>query len=455
DALGRTRSYQYDKAGNLTRYTDARAKASQAAYDAMNRLTQITNPVGGMFKLQYNGQGLPIQVSDEDGRSRQIEFDNFLRITKQLDGLGNVTEYSYNIPDGSGNGTLGALHSPVEIKYPTFTERQRYDQRERPTSQTLLNPNALGTDNLVSGTEYDKRGRIRSQTDANGKASGNTYNAFEQRIETTDRLGHKTSYQYDARGNLLQLTDANGHATRFEYDKANRLVKEILPLGQTTVYRYDEAGNLTQRTDPNGNQHAHTYDAVNRQTESKQTNAQGTLTRTLAYTWDANGNLTAWSDTDHSRNQTSSATLTFDAANRKTGETVTWPNGTTLGYGAAYSPAGKQTQLTWPDGTQIGYGYSAHGELESVTIPGEGTISVNPFKWTVPAKITLPGGSVQEKSYDGLLNLESLKAKTPGQQTVLSLQNSYGKLLELKQSKRTDSMDGGSSSKDSNYSYDA
>ncbi|MDP3689321.1 MAG: hypothetical protein Q8R64_17215, partial [Sulfurimicrobium sp.] len=88
DALGRTRSYQYDKAGNLTRYTDARAKASQAAYDAMNRLTQITNPVGGMFKLQYNGQGLPIQVSDEDGRSRQIEFDNFLRITKQLDGLG-------------------------------------------------------------------------------------------------------------------------------------------------------------------------------------------------------------------------------------------------------------------------------------------------------------------------------------------------------------------------------
>jgi uncharacterized protein RhaS with RHS repeats len=126
-------------------------------------------------------------------------------------------------------------------------------------------------------------------------------------------------------------------------------------------------------------------------------------------------------------------------------------------YKYSYSAAGYKTRLTLPDATPIDYSYSAHGQLETVSIPGEGNISVSQFKWLEPAKITLPGGTAQERTLDGLLNLEALKVKTPGQQTVLSVANTYGKVQELKTSNRSDTpgnAGNANSVKNSQYSYD-
>jgi RHS repeat-associated protein len=461
DALGRLQTYQYDKVGNLTQVTDARAKVSQAAYDAMNRSTKIVNAVGGQFQVQYNAQGMPITEIDEDGRTSRAEFDNFLRITKQLDGLDNTTSYSYSIPDGTANGIVGSLFDPTEIKYPTFTQRQRYDQLERLTSDTLLNPNTLGTEGLVSGTQYDKRGQIKSELDANGKTRFYTWNALKQLVETTDSLGNKTKASYDVRGNLIELVDAKNNVNKFEYDKNNRIIKDVLPLGQTTVYAYDEVGNLKDRTDANGQKTSYSFNSVNRPSQVKQYKVGGTLARTTSYTWDEADNLTNWSDTDHSRptgQQTSTGTISYDDAGRKLSESVSYPNpqgtNTALSYSYRYSPAGNKTQLTWPDATQLDYSYSLHNELQSVTIPGEGSISVSQFKWLAPAKVTLPGGTAQERTLDGLLNLEGLKVKTPGQQTVLSLANTYGKVQELKTNARVDTAASISTSKTSTYTYD-
>jgi len=72
----------------------------------------------------------------------------------------------------------------------------------------------------------------------------------------------------------------------------------------------------------------------------------------------------------------------------------------------------------------------------------------------MPSKITLPGGTVQEKGYDGLLNLESLKVKSPDQQTVLDLANTYGKVQELKNRSRTDTVNGNGGTATGTYGYD-
>lgn len=462
NALGHERLYSYDKAGNLVTQTDARGKSTLMAFDAMNRRTQVTNPVGGVFKTRYNGQGQAILETDEDGRTNHIEYDTFLRITGQADALSNATRFGYQIADGSAAGRLGSLADPVEVSYPTFTQQTRLDERERPTRQILKNRNSRGEETLENAAVYDKRGLVTSETDANGHTRTHRHDALGQRIETTDALGGKTISAYDARGNLLQLTDANGHAYQFEYDRNNRVVKEILPLGQATTLGYDPAGNLASKTTPRGHKFIYIYDAANRLTEVRQTQADDRLLRTTTHTWDANDNLIAWTDTDATRpagQQTARATLTYDDANRKTGESVTYPTpdgaGYTLGYTQTHSFAGKKTQLTWPDGTAIGYGYSLHGELESVSIPGEGTISVNQYKWTAPEKVTLPGGGTQNRSYDGLLNLEELEVRTPGQETVLDLENQFGKVQELLSRSRSDVLGGVAITKSHGYRYDA
>jgi len=467
DALGHSRSYGYDKVGNLTRETDARGKATLAAYDAMNHRTQTTNAVGGIGKIAYNAEGLPIRIEDEDGRATQLGFDNFQQLAQQADALNNQTRYGYQITDGSTSGAVGSLYSATEVKYPTFTQQNRFDARERATLQSLTKASADGTKTSSSETSrsYDKAGRLISETDPYSKTHSYAYDALGQLIETTDTLGGKTKALYDARGNLIALTDAKGNTTRFEYDRNNRLTRETLPLGQSTQYEYDDAGNLKSRLDPLGNKNTYSFDAGNRLIEMKQTRAgQGgglTLVRTTTYTWNETDQLTAWTDTDTTRpggQQTASAILTYDNAGRKTGETVSYPNpqgsNTSLSYGYGYSPAGKKTQLTWADGTQIGYSYAAHGELESVSIPGEGSITVNQFKWTAPTQITLPGGSTVTKLYDGVLQPESVQVKTPGQQNTLSLKHTWGKAFELQFAQLSQTAGGSTSSRDSTYTYD-
>lgn len=462
DALGRVRSYQYDKVGNLIKSTDARGKAVQMAYDAMNRRTQTTNVLNGISRTQYNAQGLPVNELDEDGRGSQIEYDNFLQISKQVDALSNTSQFGYQISDGTLAGQLGSLGEPTQVNYPSFTQQTRFDQRERPTSQILKYRNSRGEENISSGTTYDQRGLILTETEPNGNIRKHRYDALGQRIETSDALNGKTSSIYDVRGNLIELTDALGNTYKFQYDRNDRVTKQIQPLGQITSYTYDAVGNLINKIDPLGNTTSYTLDEANRLTTLKQIKLGGVLLRNITQTWDSNDNLVGWSDTDSTRPaalQTTSATLLYDDANRKIGETITYPtpdgSSYTLSYSQTYSLAGKKTRLTWPDGTAIDYSYSAHGELESVSIPGEGSISVGQYKWTAPEKTTLPGGVTQNKSFDGLLNLETLKVKTPGQQTVLDLANHYGKAQELKSRERTDTTNSASISRSISYQYDA
>lgn len=457
NALGHSTTLAYDKVGNPTGILNARLKSMQMVYDAMNRRTQAINAVGGIHRTQYNAQGLPIRETDEDGRSRTYEFDNFQRLVKTADALANSTTLGYVVPDGTQAGQLGTLLLPNQVQYPTFTQQTKYDARDRPTNQTLIQPNAQGTETLVSGVTYDKRGQVLTATDANGKARSYNYSALGRLIEATDALNNRTKAQYDVRGNLIQLEDAKGNVTRFEYDRNDRLLKEILPLGQATSYQYDAARNLAQRTDPLGIKSTYAYDNANRLVLTERRDGTNLLLRSTVSTWDEANNLTGWTETDPTRpagQQITSALLTYDDANRKTGETITYPNGTTLGFSYGYSAAGKKTRLTWADGMAIDYGYSAHGELQTVTIPNEGSISINQFKWTAPTSLTLPGGTVQEKTYNGLMNLENLKVKSPGQQTTLDLQNRYGKVQELATRNRTDTAASASSTRSDSFGYD-
>ena len=460
NALGHVRSFSYDRNSNLADSTDARGKAMQMAYDAMNRRIQITNMLGGQSKRNYDAQGLEIGQTDEDGRTRTSSYDTFQRITSESDALANTINYGYQIADGSSAGGIGSLLNPTEIQYPTFRKQIKYDSRERMTSETVFNPGAAGILSAIRDKSYDAKGQHTAEQDANGKSRSFKYDALGQMLEAVDALGGKTQAVYDARGNLIQVTDAKGNATKFVYDRNDRLLSETLPLGQLSRFSYDAAGNLDERQDAAGVKKQYAYDAANRIIGVKQVKADAVI-RTVTLAWDVENHLTAWSDTDATRptgQQTTNAALAYDDAGRKIAETITYPNpagGTyTQGYGYQYSLAGYKTNLTWADGTSIGYGYSQHGELESVTIPGEGTLSVNQFKWLAPSKITLPGGGIQERTWNGLLNLESLKNRTPGQQITLSLANTYGKLQEVKIANRTDTANGLSKTQNASYGYD-
>ena len=461
DALGNRVTYGYDKVGNLVSQIDGRKKTTQVMYDAMNRRIRTLNEVGGTYSVTYNAQSQSILESDEDGRVSKYAYDNFLRLTEHADGLGNVSRFGYQLSEAP-DAPLASLGNPSQLWYPTFTQQARFDERERPTAQIISQRNSRGPEILTGSMTYDVRGLMISETDANGKKKTHRYDALRQSVESVDYLGGQTLSRYDVRGNLIELTDPLGNVYAFEYDRSNRLIRETRPGSVITSLRYDRSGNVVEKTDPRGVRTVFTYDAVSRVVLSQRFAASGALVLEVSHEWDANDNLVSWTQVDATRpegQRTSKAVISFDDAGRKSGETITYPNpqgGTySLAYQQSHSASGKKTAIVWPDGTKIDYAYSAHGELENVSIPGEGTMSFGDYAWSAPKLTIFPGGATDQKGYDGMLTLESLKVKTPGQQELFSLSQTFGKAQEMLTRTTMNTVGGVSSGVALTYTQDA
>jgi len=433
DAMKISYSYRYDKVGNLIVEADAYGRETRYLHDQSNRLTRITSPRNGTSTNQYNAQDMLIAKTDADGRRIAAEYDNFQRLSKLSDAMGNDFQFGYQITDGTTAGMLGSLTKPVEIIHPTFSETRRYDRSERLTSRTTVEP-VFGE--RTTARNYDLKGMVKSETDAYGKTSEYEVNTFGRPTTFKDRLGNVSRFKYDVRSNRMQVTDARGNTRRYEYDRNDRVIREILPLGQVSQISYDLSDNVTMFVDPSGRKRTFSYDAKDRIIEMRRFDATNTLESIIGYTWDSNDQLVGWSD--HTAGQTSSSMISYDENSRRTGETVTYPGGFTMGYTYGYSQAGKKTHLKWPDGTTIGYEYSGNGELSGVTIPGEGSISLGQFKWVAPTEVVLPGGTLQRRDYDGLLNPSVLEVRAPDRQVLLSMTNTYGALEEAIRSTRAD-----------------
>lgn len=412
--LGHTTAYEYDQVGNKIKETDPAGNVTTYAYDARNNLVKITDALGHSKHFSYSVDNQLLQETDEEGKAKTYEYDAAGRLATLTDGNGNVTRLAYADEGLPGSGSFT---QPILIQYPTYQETRKYDKRDRLLIQSI----PMGSETLISRRDYDAKGNLTHETDRNGKITRYAYDAHQRLTRTTDTLGGITESVYDNRDNLVSLKDPNGNTTHFEYDKNNRPIKETKPLGQRTTYAYDATGNLTQKTDAKGQKTIYTYDEAHRQTSVQYFAAAATNpAQTITYTYDATGNLTAWND------GTISATLTYDILNRKLKETVNY-GPFTLSHSYAYTANGQKKSLTTPDGTAYDYSYDANNQLSQIKLPGQGTITVNAYQWTAPTKVTLPGGSNQNYSYDNLLRTQSITVKDPAQNPLLSRQYSYDK----------------------------
>jgi RHS repeat-associated protein len=96
------------------------------------------------------------------------------------------------------------------------------------------------------------------------------------------------------------------------YDALNRVAEETNQLSFTRYFVYDAAGNLTRRTDRNGRVIEYTYDNLYRRTQENWLDEYETSVRTIDWTFDAAGQLTAASDL------AADYTYTYDALGRAT-----------------------------------------------------------------------------------------------------------------------------------------
>lgn len=260
-------------------------------YDALDRLTQTTDPLNGQTTQEYDAEGRLTSRSDPAGLSTTYQYDTEGRLTQITDPASLTTRYHYGAP---GSGLEGLL---IALDHPSHREEFKYDNRNRITARHQILDE---TTRLTHTSGYDAVGNLIAQTDPLNRGSLQIFDA-RRLLESIDPLAGRTRYGYDARDNLTTVTDPTGSTTRYAYDLANRRVTETRPGGEVTTYLYDAVGNLTTRRDSLGQERRYSYDEVQRRTrEEHYPLIDGQLTtspnRVITYSYSALGQMTAYRD---------------------------------------------------------------------------------------------------------------------------------------------------------------
>ena len=215
----------YDKYGNLTKqslpYTgNTPSLWNNYSYDNYDRLVSVTEASGRMTSYQYSQNSVT------------TEEDNIAR-TKTYNSLGQLV--TATDPAGTISYSLHADGQPMEIVAPG---------------------------NVVTTFAYDD---------------------YRRRISLTDPSLGTSEYEYDTRGNLIKDTNANGQSTINEYDPYNRLVKKNTPEF-TTSYTYNSRNELINVVSDNGTSSSYTYDNYGRIVSSRENVQDGKwLQKDLVY----------------------------------------------------------------------------------------------------------------------------------------------------------------------------
>ncbi len=393
-----TSTFGYDNNGNQTSIAAPLARNTTNAYDELNRLKQITDPVSGVTQFGYDAN------------------DNLTSVT---DPRSLVTAYAYN-----GFGDLKTQTSP---------------------------------DTATTTETYDSAGNLATSTDARGAVSTYVYDALNRVTSVAYTLSGTTdqtlAFTYDAgtngKGHLTGASDAS-HAMTWGYDALGRVTSKSQIVGGVTKsvgYAYTN-GDLTTLTTPSGQSITYGYNG-NHQVTSVAVNGTTVLNSVTyeplgpvsGWTWGNGTPTTRTYDTDGKISQIVSAgtqTYSYDDAFRITSLTDTSPGAANWTYG--YDALDRLTSSTSPSITR-GWTYDANGNRQTETGTTASTYTIAPASNRISA---IAGALARSYAYDAAGNTTGyssvsatynyagrLKTLTNGASTETSVYNALGQRIQV------------------------
>ena len=204
-ANGKTARYQYNAAGQMTRYTDPPGHATVNTYDSSGRLESVQGPLtGALYSFSYDIVSRMAAVTDPVGMRIHFAYDAADRLTSTTYPDGTNSQRTYNLLDLAG-----------------------------------------ATDRLGQTTTY-------------------SYDADRELVKTTDPLGHTVQKGYNLAGQLNSITDANGHTTTVVLDDQSRVVTKQYADGTSQSIVYESSISLPATvTDALGQVTTYVYNSDN------------------------------------------------------------------------------------------------------------------------------------------------------------------------------------------------
>ena len=299
DSLIDRAGYAYDAMGRVTSVTNARGIVTTYTYDAMDRLEKTETSWGSVTEFGYNPVGNVVRMHDASGWT----FYGY----DELDRMTSVT-WSADAEAGNG-GDLMLTHEydlagqQTAVTYPGGT---RIEYGRDPAGRlTAITNKADGT--VTAYAYHSTNGLLAAVTRPNGIRTRFTYDGSARvtdiRHERASDSGLIALYQYilDAGGRRTELhltTPAATNAQQYTFDDLDRLVEAVYSDDDTfdsadrvVSYTYDGNGNrLTMAVNEDGGapEEVRYYSYGNENRLLAVTNAAGV--RLAQYAYDAAGN---------------------------------------------------------------------------------------------------------------------------------------------------------------------
>lgn len=347
DPMSQVTAFTYDAAGRLTSVTDAKNSVTQYEYDSFGRRSAEIAPDGRRTSYAYRSDNLLSSITWPDNTGISYLYDNNKRVTRETAGS-EVINYSYN-----------AVNQLISASGPGGTVSYTYDNAGRVATETsggkinTITRNAegerIGLAYLGQNQTYtrDNRGLVTQIASPAGNF-GFTFDALGRRTQLSYPNGSTAGYSFDAAGQLTSLTHAGVFNAPYAhtFDAAGRITR-ITGDGPDWNYSYDALGRLTRATQ-GSDTYTYTLDAVGNILDGGRThdaNHRLTADANKTYSYDQRGNLTLEQD----RTTGARTVYTWNVKNQLT-QVQFFSNATagsltrTLAY--TYDPLGRRASKT-------------------------------------------------------------------------------------------------------------
>ncbi|MGI5231343.1 DUF6531 domain-containing protein [Actinoallomurus sp. CA-142502] len=414
---GATERWQYDAEGNCVEYRDAEGHLTRTAYgpfdqpvarigpdgarlefayDTELRLVAVTNPIGLVWRYEYNGSGDLVRETDFNGRTVSYAHDGAGRVTTRVNGAGQATHYTHDVFDNVVEQRSGDTVA-------TFT----YDPAGRLIR--AVNPDA------DVRFDRDRLGRVIGET-CNGRTLTSVYDLMGRRVRRRTPYGAEAVWRYDGGGRPTVLRTA-GQTIGFAHDAAGREVERRIGgnavfaqwwnadgrLGSQTlwrtggdrpsqhrVYRYRADGALVGVADRLAGPASFDLDVAGRVTA---VHGDGRRER---YAYDPAGNITgADTGTDHDAagprehvgvrvRRAGRTHYSYDEQGRVVVRRQVTPSGKSLTWEYVWDADDRLTAVTTPGGRRWRYRYDALGRRvakQLLTRDGRAVEEQTDFVW--------------------------------------------------------------------------
>jgi RHS repeat-associated protein len=413
-------TYEYTKAGHLSKVTDARGNIWQRSYDRLGRTISATDPDLGTSTFEYDRAGRKSKETDPRGNVLAHAYDELDRRTGTFVGSTTGRQLARWTFDTLARGQLTAATRYDDTGNAYVKEVTGYNVRNQATATKVTIPPAAGTalaGVYLTETTYSPGWVPSTQRLARRSGIVNFGGLTEETLTTTytptgleSTMSGLTSYvsgiDFLQNGKLfwLQLTDGGGKNVEqyFGYEEGTERLAEHQVLGdfgtnivaRDAFYTYNADGNVTSIADrtaqygvgPDDVQ-CFRYEGQERLAEAwtPGTNPCGTNPTAGAlggaapywssYSYDASGNRT------QEVRRTASTTSTRAFAHAASGSSAVRPHAvqsvTTTGAGAgvttyAYDAAGNTVSRAVAGRSTQTLGWDVENHLASVS-DGTGT----------------------------------------------------------------------------------